>query len=1193
MPNRQKLTLASYTRPGTIIGQAYNPTGVNLGVFPRIPTFIGKGVPYLVAQNLQIVRAFINREKLIFSQSAPFQATLAHKSNGSQLPSGSSEVKLYNGSGVVVDPRYWKFTKSSPSVTGYDQVQVFSRDYNAQDTYYIDYQSIDNSVKDQLPVSGLRSVRYIGDNRFEDFYKDGVDVAMFTTIGQPVPSVQVGQGTIHVHGSSDYKSWNKNYTLTVENFQTVTTPTIASAFVKTTGTGAATSLALNATTSFTGVAPDVYQFSFLHVATTTVVTDPTTLGALSVGDAFLVPSAATGAWAGQAGKRAVLQSTPGGVSGAWTFAGGDWMFDTNIFDIQVKKGAGFSTAVTTVSIPLNGSTAGIVIGDGIVLNLTNPSTFSNTDVYTLASTNEIVDNVELSWYNDDYQSSSGFLNVKSGDVLPIALDAGIMLDLGKASQLVYKVVVASDPVPSSTSADLIWYKMLVAQSNIVSTNPVTASVGDKFIVDPNAVATGAFVGMEGQLATYVAGLVSSANSWTFTPGYAGRVTVPVAFNSNVVLVDGIEVDVTLINLSAGDSYSITAIAGNPGYAPKLNLARLVGAQSGLSLSGGQVYTGTIPGSAFQSGILDSFVIGDSWTIQAVNTDSLDWNFTRTAIDSFTPSDIYYDAVGLVTGVPRSYYLTLSHIPTGRTALGTLSKVAGTGVNADAITLNGLTTFTGKAPDTYTFRLSAVSGTSASVTWTRSNDNQTGTFNVGSTNLTSPSLTGVIGPDGIVLDFNLTGAVNGDTFQVMSMPGTTVVNTTTGAAIAHKDIAGKPYVMLGSRPLTNVSVTYNYQNAPQVGQTYYTTVYYTRPASFYQSALIFTSYTEALAQVGYPSPENHLGIMLDYAFNVAGSSIVAVVQVADTDHDGVYTRADFQDALNAAYAKRELTDIVVLSKFDSLADQMENSQRSNDPLYGALRVYWMGFPSNYSVGTPETVGSIAYTASSVLQSVGESAARGTFIPVANQWVKRTIRLESGSSQQVKLDGSFFAGMLACLQTQPQDPNTILLNKAIPGIDAAATFTDTETIILGTASCTYATQADPAQPVVKVIDIVTSDSTADNYHEVNVVYTKQYVTKRLIKRANDALIGYIPLSSDDAVNHVRSVLARELTSMVGEGIIGAYTDNNGRPRSINSSDIDVWPDDMDKTRMNFTFFFQGRYAIKRLTGMFAVDNNIFAS
>jgi hypothetical protein len=445
----------------------------------------------------------------------------------------------------------------------------------------------------------------------------------------------------------------------------------------------------------------------------------------------------------------------------------------------------------------------------------------------------------------------------------------------------------------------------------------------------------------------------------------------------------------------------------------------------------------------------------------------------------------------------------------------------------------------------------------------------------------------------VLDFTLNGAANGDIFEVSTHPATTVINTTNGAAIPHKDIAGKPYVMLGERPLTNVSVTYTYHNAPQMGQTYYTTVYYTRPANLYQTPLIFTGYSDALAQIGYPSPSNHLAIMLDYAFNVAGNQIAAVIQVSDTDHDGVYTRADFQDALNAAHTSRELTDIIVLSKFDSIADQMESSQRSNDPLYGALRVFWMGFPTNYEVGTPETIGSISYTAASVLQSVGDSAARGTFIPVANQWVQRTVRLESGASQQLTLDGSFFAGMLACLQTQPQDPNSVLLNKAIPGIDNAATFSDTETIILGSSSCTYATQADPSQPIVKVIDIVTSDSTADNYHEVNVVYAKQYVTKRLIKVCNAALIGYVPISPDDAVNHVRSVIVRELTSMVGEGIIGSYTDSNGRPRSIGTSDVDVWPDEADRTRMNFTFFFNGRYMLKRLTGMFSVDNNIFTN
>jgi hypothetical protein len=56
------------------------------------------------------------------------------------------------------------------------------------------------------------------------------------------------------------------------------------------------------------------------------------------------------------------------------------------------------------------------------------------------------------------------------------------------------------------------------------------------------------------------------------------------------------------------------------------------------------------------------VVGDKWTISANNTDTISWDFTRSVQQDFTPSDIYYDAMGLVTGTPRTYYITLSNTP---------------------------------------------------------------------------------------------------------------------------------------------------------------------------------------------------------------------------------------------------------------------------------------------------------------------------------------------------------------------------------------------------------------------------------------------------------------------------------------------------------------------------------------------------
>jgi hypothetical protein len=173
----------------------------------------------------------------------------------------------------------------------------------------------------------------------------------------------------------------------------------------------------------------------------------------------------------------------------------------------------------------------------------------------------------------------------------------------------------------------------------------------------------------------------------------------------------------------------------------------------------------------------------------------------------------------------------------------------------------------------------------------------------------------------------------------------------------------------------------------------------------------------------------------------------------------------------------------------------------------------------------------------------------------------------------------------------DPNTLLVNQVIPGIDGIATFNDTEVEILGNASNLYALMPDPASPIASIIDAVTTDNSADNYHEINVMVVKQYVTKKVISDANTALIAYVPRNVDDGVSHVRAVIMRSLTTLIGQGIIADYSDSNGRPREIQAADIDVWRDDSDKTRYNFNFWFNGRYGIKRLAGLYSVDANVF--
>jgi hypothetical protein len=171
------------------------------------------------------------------------------------------------------------------------------------------------------------------------------------------------------------------------------------------------------------------------------------------------------------------------------------------------------------------------------------------------------------------------------------------------------------------------------------------------------------------------------------------------------------------------------------------------------------------------------------------------------------------------------------------------------------------------------------------------------------------------------------------------------------------------------------------------------------------------------------------------------------------------------------------------------------------------------------------------------------------------------------------------------------NTLLTNQTIPGIDDIDTFDETEIKILGSSSNLYALRLQDGS--AKIIDSVTTDTAADDYHEINAMVVKQYVNKRVAQDCNKALINYVPRNVDDGVTHVRGVLRRILTSMISEGIISSYTTSDGTPRDIIVDDIDVWRDETNKTRYNFTFWFNMRYGIKYVTGLYSVDENAFRS
>ena len=1027
MANRQTLAVTGYTRPGTYIGQAFNPRVVNTGDFPRIVTFIGKGSDYITADNLEVVRGFITAEQLVFTTVSPFTASLDYASNNKKTPSGSDatkQIKLYNQVGVEVDSKMWAFIESAPGSGAYNKIEVFDAVYNPSDTYSIDYQTANPNVLDTLPIAGVRSINKVGDRRFEDRYDLGEDFLMVTDIEVPV----VTEGNPEYSGIVAIDS----------NYGPRGEITAISAITKA-SPGVVTSTAHGLETGDKVVLSGISGMTELNGQEVTITS--LTSSTFSIG----ISTSAYGTY------------TSGGNVG-----GKNSLIEHDSPTTHLKIGDYVNVSGVTGMTEINGKIGKVVYVNEPDDTVTVDIDSTNYSAYTSGGSLKLAFGISESSYY------TGSAKTYTFDVAEVDDDLSNFPQISSPTQISGTgtgTLTLNDAITNFTGVVGRNYEFTVASKTTVSGVTV---VGFNYAIKNSTTSS----------------VISSGN-------YAAGTGVAITSIADAIfeLKDGIKVTADDVeDIEVGDVFKFSAEEDT-----SVSYARITWYSDSYPVTSGtlNLYSNRpLTSVAIEDGLklnfgesLGLFSSDDQFKVTVTNGDALgngqiSWSLTRSKTQVLSPNDVYYDALGYVTGTPKSYYITLADIPSSVTSVS----------------------------------------------------NTTGT------------------PD---------------------------------------HIEGTPYVkVVVDDPTLNLEAEYIYSQRPSLGQTYYVSVKYNRPDSMYNTPLTFISYAEALAQIGYPSSENHLGIMLDYAFNVAGNRIAAVVQVKSENFSGTFNNTDFQNALNAAYSKKDLTDICVLGRNDMIPNLVTDSIRSNDPLYGALRLYWIGFPRNTSIS------SMRSSALNDLQVPLNSFAHGTFIALANRSAKRTVNLESGSAIQLTLDGSFIAAMLASKNAAFTDPNTVLYNQPLPGIDDIDTFTDTEISLLGQASITYILK-NPLTNVATITDAVTTDTTSSDANEINVMVVKQLVTKRIINSANTALIGYVARDVEDGINHVRSVIKNVLITLISEGIISEFTDSNNRPRSLEAADIDVFRSETDYTRYNFTYYFNGRYGIKRLTGLYSVDENIFSA
>jgi len=1127
------------------------------------PCFVGKGARLALTKNASVARSWIEGKALTFTSSPPNIATLTYAAKNDQTP----PVSLYDQDGNEIAISKWKFQESVTGSGIYDQVLFNAADYDRDATYYLDYQSASRTVLDPFPFVDPRRIIRVGLFQNQDLFKENLN-----------PSDEDEQGDFVIPGDVG------TFSADTGNTNTITETSTISATVADTGSISfgASSDPTNEYTKFyrltctaIGAGPKTATFkieSFLHSGGNN--TGPQVpIGAAVTDKTFTVEEAGVGNVSDT--NRLLMDGIYLDFSfGASNFAVNDeftfWSYGPALFEEHSAFDAN-NTQFSSISTPAVGgntdwstnppttavNTSGASLGVGTQAEYTGEfvrhytiectavgagAAATGSLTFTLAS---ISDNEHFTLHNGveavtfEFQKTAGYIAV-SGRVTIDIQAAGSDSDVATSAA----AEINLDANWPAGTAEITAVPALGVVNLTADNNGTQANVGiTAYESDNTTVSTGiAVVGMAGgdQDATLV---------------WAGYDEMPYA-DGSFVLTQTISTSYTNLTLEKGIKLTID--------------------------------WGAITDTAF--------VVGDTWTFVA------------------RPGRQYYYAKD-----DRVYTLTVSAASVGATTAtvsGTYSadtREGGFGQFLATIAADGSGGIVKKGStgadnfDDNVLFLARNAGNNA--------DNPTGydaptrhaasdvcTFSATSDDVIKwdidQRITETIQASSII--FDAIGAVTGipGTYYVIldNTPTTilSVTNASTSADISYTQVADSPYIYFTTDPGVNVAVRYQHRgNEPTPGQIYYVTGTRLRGATEYDSALLWRSIDTARDGLQPAALDNDILIACEIATDSGNLSEFYTIQVKDLDDDGIYQLSDYKRAIQATELQPNITDVVVLNKFGALGAAIQSVENSNDMFNfpSSVRMLWSGMPVNSALGDEDTAGSTIYTAKRTLQVSGNSPSHGCHVLIGNDWAKREVVLDDGSTKTITVDGSFIAAAAVGKQDGFTDAADTLLFKTLGGVfTSMKTFTDAEQLALGGSNITYLNETGDG--IFRFEEDVTTDPAAIDYLQINAMKQKHFVVRTVTSQAGSRLTGFVPPDPFAAITTIQSFIAELLGNLVGSGIIAPYGNEQNPPtrRPINpSQDVKVFMDQTIRTDFFYVFFFNLRYPIKRTTGLFGVDSD----
>lgn len=1127
------LVATRYVPPGSFIGQLITPRPGQVSPEARLPCYIGRGSRLALGVNLPITRSYIFAQTLTFSSVAPFVASLTYPSNGDQ-----QAARLFKGDGTEVRRDQWSFQDSGSPGGQLDEVLINTEVFDASASYFLDYQSTSRTVTDTVPVEELREIVSIGNQVDQPQYQEYTHFFITTDVTQPVAD---SGNTNPASGVS---------TLTPDGGNT--------------GAGV---VAHGSASSFNHSYTRSYEFEVTASAAAGVkATGSITVpagggGSLVDGETFTIDDGVN--------TPTVFEfDSGGGVTSpnvAVAFTGGD--SQAVVRDTIVSTINGVATLLITAAPGAAGVADLTADNFGTLANNTITETVADAGFLVTGMSSGVARTLGVEWFSNAVSPGNASLPdtplhtsatkpsfTVSDDVstsFTQSLELGLTLDFdfGALADHLFDVgdiFTFFGNGPGLYEADVRYdnTNQFATVSTPVADAGNTGVAGTGLSIDTTAAFTGtynatytlevtAFVGTTPgtRTATFVWGEAGDhvGINGTFLADEASPATLTQTLSKGVVI--GVDWPTGVGSFAVGDKFTIAALAPRIFYQAKDNRTYTLSTSAATNPSAGEgVVTGTFTTNTPEGSFGAFTATGND--LATTDPSFEDGHFVLPNNVLLAARNLFYPGVTMGNRHAAADAHTFATTQDGQIDW-TLNEIADEQVEADQI-------------------LTDVNGT------------VTGTPN---TKYVILSQTPV--------------AVN------------SVVTTVGSTPVTFTWITGTPYVTFPTDPAVAVTINYEWRSAePDPGQTYFMTAKFLRPDELYNTPLLVLDRQDGRSLLAPTSVENHLHTMNEIAFD-NGAPGAYYVQVQDPDADGVYTDADFNEAIIASEAPRRITDIVVLSQFSSLGAAASSVTRMNDPFERRERLLWVGTPIGTPIGDAQTTGSIVFTARNTLQVFGNSPAHGTRIIVGSTQATRDIRLDDGTTVEVTMDGSFVAGGLAALTASFQDPGNTVLHKNLAGFKTLETYGDIEdprNLTLGAAQVIFLT--DQGGGVFRIEEDVTVDTFADDFKAINAMTQKHFVVKNIRQQVDNALIGIVVPSAQAGVGLVKGFVVGAISTLVTRGIVGRYQNDDGTERPIDpESDVVVFRDETDSTLYHLFFSFYIRTVLKRVFGLYAVNSSDF--